>query len=318
MAPGMEIGRDFASRMCFLPGYPPNLLVYALKNCLSLCERNHLIHAYEEECFELLVLMKEYCGDKLHVHTPHDRVDLYNEWDILLRRCVDWLKKALGNELVNLNDANLVGANELTRSSLALANKTALLGRISKREWEMKVNKLFAAIDAGRCHLPVECVNMIREANFDQPQPTDEFGPVEDKDNPLLQGLKRLQHQLKNGQPPGPPADTKTKQLKRRFNIIDDQQVLFDKKDIGVPAGRCIKIVSLLINSMPELVKNSILNKASGEEPSNEAQDQLRSRKAVINKKLSKHNVPCYVKNIRGSGYVMEEGKPPTRKKTGK
>src|SRR4030042_2241180 len=134
--PGVKIGRDCAAKMCFLPAYPMNLLVYAFENILSLCERNHLIRAYEDECLEFLRLMKDFCADKLHVHTPQDRINLYKEWEALLLRCLDWLKKALGNKSVNLNDANLVEVDEQIWTSLTLINKTAIYGRISRKERE--------------------------------------------------------------------------------------------------------------------------------------------------------------------------------------
>ena len=192
---GVEIGRDFAAKMCFLPAYPMKLVLYAIEHSIPLCERNHFISAYEDERLEFLRLMKDFCADKLHIHTPRDRADLYKEWEALLLLYSNWLKEALGNKSVNINDANLVKVVEQLHTSLALINKTALYGRISRREMEKRINKLFAKIDVSI--LPIEFQNFIREADDNQLK-TVELETIEGKGNIPLEWLKHFKRQLES------------------------------------------------------------------------------------------------------------------------
>lgn len=93
----------------------------------------------------------------------------------------------------------------------------------------------------------------------------------------------------------------------------DDTQALFDQKDINIPSGPSVKILRLLVNSMPNVVQNQDLNEASDEGRSGEAQEQLRSRISTINMKLNILGIPYHIENKRGSGYLMREGKQHSR-----
>ncbi|HUW21022.1 MAG TPA: hypothetical protein VMW16_17115 [Sedimentisphaerales bacterium] len=213
--PGLKLGRDFVARMCSLSAYPMFLVNYAIEHNLPLCERNHLISAYNDEYLEFLSLMKDFCADELNIHATQDRVDLYKEWDALYLRYSDWLKEMLGNKSVNLNDANLVKDKEQLWTSLALFNKTALYGRISQRELETKINKIITRTDVSK--LPVDIQNFIKEADFDYPLRQDpvtgKLIPFEGKEPLWMKGVKDLQCRLKN------------KQLSNAIDTDDDEKL---------------------------------------------------------------------------------------------
>jgi hypothetical protein len=130
-----------------------------------------------------------------------------------------------------------------------------------------------------------------------------------EQDEPEAKLPKQIAHNT-----PKTKADEKIQCLKEQFTLTE-HQILFDNKDIEIPAGPCIKITSLLIEAMPLLVENKILNEASGEGQSAEAGDQLRSRIILINSQFKKHKVPCYAGSRRGAGYLMKSGKSPKQRR---
>lgn len=188
---------------------------HAIAQGISISERDDLLRAFREECIKLMRLMKDFCADELQAHAIRDQVDLYKEWEAFCNSLNDWLKKALNNK--RLKDVDIVGAEKLLQDSLLLTNKTGFFGRISRNEWETKINKIIARTDVSI--LPVNVQNFIKEADFDNPLRQDpvtgELVPFEGKKPLYLNGMKRLKRKLENKQLPDSATKNNTKKKPR-------------------------------------------------------------------------------------------------------
>ena len=91
------------------------------------------------------------------------------------------------------------------------------------------------------------------------------------------------------------------------FMFDKDRQVMYDGKDLEIPAGRAVKMTKLLVDSMPIIVLYKDMNEAADQAKTNKAEEATRSYVTVIRKSLKKQKVPYMIPNAkRGAGYCLK------------
>lgn len=96
--------------------------------------------------------------------------------------------------------------------------------------------------------------------------------------------------------------EARQKPARDRFSFAPGQ-VMFDGKDLRLPAGLCVDVVKALLKDFGRAVMHKYPHDES--RPS-EASPELRTAVATINDKLRAAKAPCRVLNKRGSGYLLE------------
>ena len=100
----------------------------------------------------------------------------------------------------------------------------------------------------------------------------------------------------------------KKTEIKNLFKI-NEAQVLFDGKDLGLPSNAPVLILEKLVSSFGEVVKHKKLEQNSTPSSASEA---LKGLIAVIRKAFTRHNVPCQITAKRGIGYVLQQIQTPS------
>jgi len=98
-------------------------------------------------------------------------------------------------------------------------------------------------------------------------------------------------------------ANKPDKPLKDRFVFRGDGQALFDGKDLELPTGFTIPVLTLLVNSFGEPVPYKTLDENSGKT----AGDNLRAAKHAIQESFKRHHVPCKVVTKKGVAYLIQK-----------
>jgi hypothetical protein len=136
---------------------------------------------------------------------------------------------------------------------------------------------------------------------------------VAERGTPSMEAVASQEENKAEGtEPSGQPAEGSEKEFRFGEN---DAQAFFNNEDLEVPAGRCVKILRLLKQSMPDIVKHADVNEAADQPRYNSAEDCTRECVLTVNKALKKHRVPFKVEARRGAGYVLVRAKS-SKKKT--
>gem|GEM_PF-5521292 len=94
--------------------------------------------------------------------------------------------------------------------------------------------------------------------------------------------------------------------LKDRF-VFNAGQVLFDKKDLGLPSGEPVTILKKLVGSLGDVVPYAELDPHY----SSAVPGTLPKAVVKIRKSLRAHDIPCEIKAKRGEGYLIREAQTP-------
>ncbi len=90
--------------------------------------------------------------------------------------------------------------------------------------------------------------------------------------------------------------------LKDRF-VFNPGQVLFDKKDLGLPSGEPVTVLKELVGSFGDVVPYSTLDPHY----SSAVPGSLPKAVVEIRKSLRAHDIPCEIKAKRGEGYLIRK-----------
>jgi len=98
----------------------------------------------------------------------------------------------------------------------------------------------------------------------------------------------------------------KKDQSQSKFTF-DEGRIFFDNKDLDLPTGRAITILTKLISEFDRTVAYKDLSEMSSVK---EADANLRKDVSVIRGILKTHKIPCVIKTKTRSGYVLTHKQP--------
>jgi len=108
------------------------------------------------------------------------------------------------------------------------------------------------------------------------------------------------------------PAEADTKRARQTGNektahqdfTFAAGQALFNGRDLGLPAGLPVVVLTRLVSDCPKTAKHNDLD--DSEEHGNEAGEKLRAAVAAIRRALKRHKVPYTITTKRGEGYALQ------------
>ena len=89
--------------------------------------------------------------------------------------------------------------------------------------------------------------------------------------------------------------------IRKRFEI-GHGQILFDGRDLELPTGRCVTVLTALIHFLGRVVPHAQLDSQS---MPYEASVEVREAIMKIRSALKTSRVPCRIDNRRGEGYML-------------